>query len=85
MRFQVALNGTSVNPFERLGLKVNPFPAIPKAEYESVNDTLRDLEARPIKDSDDIRTRLQGWSDEFIQGCVDRFIPGEMVKFMVDC
>ncbi len=84
MKFEVSLNGTDTNPFTKLGLTQNPFPVIAKGGYESVNNTLADLEARPIKDLDDIRARLQGWSDEFIEGCVDKFIPGKMVRFTVD-
>ena len=84
MKFEVSLNGTDSNPFTKLGLTQNPFPAIPKAGYESVNDTLGDLGARPIKDSDDIRHRLQGWSDEFIELCVSNFVQGKVVKFTVE-
>ena len=84
MKFQVSLNGTDVNPFEKMGLKANPFPAIPKAEFGAENDVLRNLGAIPIKDTDDLRLRLQGWSNEFIEGCVDRFVPGKIIKFIAE-
>ncbi len=84
MKFEVSLNGTDSNPFTKLGLTQNPFPAIPKAEYEVVNVTLADLGARPIKDAEDIRCRLIGWSAEFIELCVTNFIPGKITKFTVE-
>jgi len=84
MKFEVSLNGTDTNPFIKLGLTQNPFPAIPKGGYDVVNVTLGDLGARPIKDSEDIRCRLRGWSDEFIELCVSNFVPGEITKFTVE-
>jgi len=84
MKFEVSLNGTDKNPFTQLGLTQNPFPVIAKGGYESSNATLADLGARPIKDSDDIRCRLEGWSNEFIELCISNFVAGEITKFTVE-
>ncbi len=84
MKFEVSLNGTDSNPFTKLGLTQNPFPAIPKGGYEVVNTTLADLGSRPIKDSEDIRCRLRGWSEEFIELCISNFVLGKITKFTVE-
>lgn len=86
MYVTIALNGTDTNPYERIGFKSNPFPAIPKAEYDSngTNNLIRDLEANPIKDKADLRSRLYRCSEEFIEGCLERFKPGYMVRFTIE-
>jgi hypothetical protein len=84
--FDVTLNGSNRNPYERYGLERNPFPALPDASiHPSVNGCLADLAARPIVDAADLRQRLTaaGASTEFVEGCVARFQPGRTVRFTV--
>jgi hypothetical protein len=83
MRLPVTLNGTRVNPWRALGLRCNPFPAIPRAEAEVANAIVRDLDAEPITDEADLRRRLSGCTPEFVEGCVARFRPGERVRFVI--
>ena len=82
-RFHVCLNGTNENPFHRYGLKCNPFPQVAKYELMPLNRLLNNLGAEPIKDETDLRRRLEGASQEFSDGCVARFRPGEMVEFEI--
>lgn len=83
-RFKVKLNGTGKNPFEELGLKQNPFPQVPKAEYAALNNLLNRLAAEPIRDTDHLRELLKGCTPEFIEGCCERFRPGVMVEFDIE-
>jgi hypothetical protein len=83
VRFEVVLNGTKENPWAKLGLTQNPFPQIAKAEYTPGLLKVQSLAGEPIKDCEDIRYRLEGFSREFIELCCSRFIPGETVKFTV--
>ena len=86
MILRVNLNGTAVNPFERYGLKQNPFPQIAKAELDGAMRQLNRLGAEPIPPGnykEHIREVLAGWSEEFIEGCIARYMPGQMVKFDV--
>lgn len=86
----VKLNGTTKNLYRKLGLKMNPFPILGKAEY---NDApIRLLEANPIPEeakrlgitsSQYISGVLQGFSQEFIDLCCDRYRPGKLVEFEV--
>lgn len=80
---RVTLNGTTMNPFHRLGLRQNPFPQIAKAEVDRLCLHLQVLEGDPIPNIDYIRKHLKGWSDEFVQICCHKFTPGEMVTFYV--
>jgi hypothetical protein len=84
IRAMVYLNGTNENPYHRFGLLRNPFPYIAKSEFGGFNKILADLAANPIKDADDLRARMKGCSQEFIDGCVERFRPGELVKFEIE-
>jgi hypothetical protein len=82
--FVVVLNGTHHNPYESLGLSRNPFPAVADASLPAgVEDTLADLGSRPIVGWEDIRTRLAGWSTEFVQLCLSEYKPGRVVRFKV--
>lgn len=81
-RLTVRLNGTTSNKWVELyGLKHNPFPQIGKAELMPLERKLAALDGDPIKDEDDLRKRLEGCSEEFIEGCCRRFKPGERVEF----
>ncbi len=79
----VKINGTNVNPWHIYGLRQNPFPQIGKAEYDLADQQINSLNGDPVKSADDIRTRLAVFNDEFIEGCVARFQPGERVSFEV--
>lgn len=80
-RFKVRLNGTDENPWLKLGFTRNPFPQIGKAEFNVGEQIINGLDADPIKDIDDLRQRLKGCSDEFIELCIKNFKPGERVEF----
>ena len=83
LKVTVRLNGTDHNPWHKYGLKQNPFPQIARAEYDRGCQQINSLNGDPIKDADDIRQRLQGFSKEFIELCVAKFRPGETVVFNV--
>ena len=80
-RVKVVLNGTNSNPYHRLGLEFNPIPQLPRAEYTQGCLQIQKLAGPPIPDTAYIRETLKGFSEEFIQGCCDRFRPGERVAF----
>jgi hypothetical protein len=84
MKITVRLNGSRVNPWARWGLKQNPFPQIARAEYARAMKQLNSLDGEPITCANDIRERLRGCTDEFIEGCITRFVPGERVLFDVE-
>jgi hypothetical protein len=79
----VQLNGTNFNPYAAMGFKSNPFPTIPKAEFTWANAMLADLRSKPIKDTDDLRKRMKGCSEELIELCVSKFQKGAIVTFSV--
>lgn len=84
IEFLVTLNGTSENPYARLGLIRNPFPALADAHLPPVvEDTLADLAAGPIHGHADLRRRLAGWSPEFIELCIASYKPGRITRFAV--
>ena len=80
----VNINGTSENPYARMGLKQNPFGQINKAEYDAVEMKLNALGGEPIKDEEDIRTRLKGFPADFIDWIVECWLPGAMVTVQVE-
>jgi len=79
----VRLNGTSENPWWPMGFMQNPFPQIAKAEYDQGERQIASLDGEPIKDANDIRERLKGFTEEFIEYCIARFKPGERVAFTI--
>lgn len=83
MEIVVTINGTDVNPWHRMNLRQNPFPQIPKAELSGAMQQLNSLDADPIRGPDDIRERLAGWSEEFVQACIASYKPGERTRFRV--
>lgn len=83
MKLTVALNGTKVNPYAKMGLKQNPFPQIAKYEYTAHMLKLQSLGGEPIPDVAHIKRVLQGWSPEFVALCCRNFKPGEYVVFDV--
>lgn len=83
MIIHVELNGTDKNPWHLMGLTQNPFPQEAKHEVAAHMLALQSLGGDPIPDIAYIEKRLEGWSEEFVQMCCDRFVPGKMVKFDV--
>jgi hypothetical protein len=84
MRLIVALNGTSENPWHRIGLTQNPFPQIAKYEVAEACVRLQSLGGDPIPNVKYIRDKLKGFSEEFIDLCCKNYRPGEFVKFDVE-
>lgn len=86
MRVTITLNGTDTNPWEKLGLKQNPFPAIPKAEYGIANAFIAELDSKPIERAWDLESRCKGalCSEEFMAMCLARYQPGERVRFTIE-
>ncbi len=85
-KLKVRLNGIGENPFAMYGLTQNPFPQIARAELAGPMRQLNKLGAAPIphdRAEAHIREVLRGWSEEFVSGCISRFVPGEMVEFDV--
>lgn len=84
---RVCLNGTDSNPHHRFGLTQNPFPQLGMAEYDAAERRLAKLGGDPIpKDRAEayIRETLEGFSQEFVDGVVARYKPGEYVRFTVN-
>jgi hypothetical protein len=85
IRIKVQLNGTDENPFKTLyGLKQNPFPQIGEYKYRGLDNLLNNLAAEPIRDTDHLRERMKGASQEFIDGCCERFQKGKIVSFIIE-
>jgi hypothetical protein len=84
VRIIVRLNGTNKNPYHALGFRCNPFPQVAKTELMALQQRLNELGGDPIKDENDLRNRLKGFEPAFIEGCVQRFKPGEMVTFTIE-
>lgn len=83
MEIRVTLNGTDQNHWLRYNMKQNPFPQIARAELDQAMWQLNSLDGDPIQNDGDIRHRLEGWSEEFIQLCIDQFRPGHRITFYV--
>lgn len=83
--FTVALNGTRVNPFERMGLTQNPFPQIADSRYDRWMLNIQKLGGPPIPEDHEkyIRETLIGCSEELIEICVLKFRRGEYVTFQI--
>jgi hypothetical protein len=79
----IRLNGTDTNPWHKMGLKQNPFPQMAKAEYAGADMLIASLDGEPIKDEDDLRKRLTGCSQQFIDLCVQNFKKGERTSFEI--
>jgi hypothetical protein len=84
MTFVVKLNGTKENPYAQWGLTGNPFQgfSIPEGmeKYKAHLLYLSRLGEEPIPDVAYIREYLKGWPDWFVNGLVERFRPGAVVK-----
>lgn len=83
-RLTVRINGTGENPWHRMGLTQNPFPQLGKAEWTRAEMMVNSLNGDPVRSAGDIRARLPGFSQEFIDGCIARWRPGERVEFIVE-
>jgi hypothetical protein len=82
-RIVVRLNGTKKNPFAIWGLRQNPFPQIGEHRYDPFDHMINSLGGEPLKGKEDIKQRLRGCSEEFIELCCMKFKKGEMVEFEV--
>lgn len=78
----VDLNGTDTNPYERWGLRCNPFPQLARYEWTQAEMALNTLGGEPLKGPEDIRSRLAGvgFDGWFIDGLCERFRKGVMVR-----
>ena len=84
MKLKVALNGTDTNPYMKMGFTQNPFPQVAKAELMHAMNQLNKLAAEPIPDTRYIRETLKGWSEEFVDLCVQKFKKGQYIEFTVE-
>lgn len=83
MALRVTLNGTDRNPWHAYGLRCNPFPQLGKAEYHAGERQLASLDGDPLRSAADIRDRLRGFTEEFIELCIAQFRPGRRISFEV--
>jgi hypothetical protein len=83
MVITVTLNGTSENPYHKLGMRRNPFPQIARAEFNAADRMLAQLDAEPLNGPEDIRRILAGCDADFIELCCKQFKKGERVRFLV--
>lgn len=85
MKVTITLNGTTENPFAKYGLKCNPFPAIADASprYDYANKLISRL-AMPITDKAELKSLMQGCSEDLIELCLSKFTPGEIVRFRIE-
>lgn len=81
MTIVVTINGGPVNVFEHYGLPHNPFPATP---FPGANRILALLDSDPLHSEDEIRTILAGCSQEFVNLCCARFVPGKRISFNIE-
>lgn len=79
----VSINGTDKNPWHRFGLTQNPFPQLARVETDAGEQQIASLDGDPVTSVEDIRTRLAGFSEEFITLCVAQWQPGVRVRFAV--
>lgn len=78
----VHLNGTDTNPYAKFGLKHNPFPQYQDLDMD-MQMKIAALGGEPIKSVFDLRVRLDGFQDAFINACINRFVPGKLIVFGV--
>lgn len=83
IKIRVELNGTSENPWHKMGLTQNPIPQLAKYELDRACLIVQKLGGDPIPNTDYIRETLKGFSPEFTELCCAKFVPGETVKFEV--
>ncbi len=83
MTIKITINGGPTNVWHPLGLKCNPFPQVPRAEWYGVNELLRELDSDPL-DLDSLVKTLNGRvSGELRDICIQQFVPGERISFMI--
>lgn len=83
LHMTITLNGTDENRWHRMGMKCNPFPQLAIAEFDKFEMQINWLDGDPLTGPDDIRERLNGFSEQFIKLCIENFKPGERTKFKV--
>lgn len=79
----VTLNGTDTNRWKRWGLMANPFPQAAIAAFTKAEQQINSLDGDTIRTAADIRERLEGFADEFVDLCVSQFRRGQRVAFLV--
>ena len=79
----VTLNGTDTNRWRRWGLMANPFPQTAMMEFAKGDRQIASLDGDTIRSAADIRERLEGFADEFVDLCVSQFRRGQRVAFLV--
>ena len=86
----VTLNGGDTNPYLKMGLRMNPFPILGKAQYNDAPIRLLGAASIPqeakrlgITPTQYIQGVLQGFSREFVELCWARYKEGEVTKFVV--
>ena len=79
----VTINGTDTNRWHKMGLRQNPFPQIPKQELTEAMMQLNSLDGDPIRDEADLRSRIAGYTTEFVDACVQMWEPGKRTQFVV--
>jgi hypothetical protein len=79
----VTINGTKTNHWSAMGLKHNPFPQLGIKEFDAAEMQINSLDGEPVRNAKDIARRLRGFSKEFIDGCIERWQPGERVSFVI--
>lgn len=81
----ITLNGTDENPWEKCGLKQNPFPQLGWWESGPGEQRLAGLDGDPIPNTAYIRSHLAGYiSNELIDLCCQMFKKGERIRFRVE-
>jgi len=89
IEYIVTLNGTDKNPWHLFDLRCNPFPQLARMQTDAAERILAELDGDPIPHStpgeaaEYIRRKLNGFSNEFVELCVNKFIPGQRVQFTV--
>ena len=88
IQVSVWLNGTATNPFHKVGLTCNPFPALPDAnpKFRALNHALRVLGSEPMPTVEDLKGKLTklGAVPEFIELCVKHYRPGKITRFSIE-
>ena len=83
IELNVTINGTGINPWQRFGLRQNPFPQTGKAQYAAGERKLASLDGDPVRTADDIRERLAGFDPAVVEGIIQRWQPGHRVRFKI--
>jgi len=83
IRLRVTINGTTENWWHAYNLQRNPFPQLGKAEWHRAEMMVASLDGDPVTSEQDIRDRLPGFSPDFVRLCIEQYVPGQRVTFLV--